>query len=112
MVRPPAAPTTALGRPDTPDTKLDVNSMLDVTSYAGVDLREEEERLIPTSTPYFYTPYPSRTKEQSFLTLPALRSKILRIAKEHNIPIAHVESDLLPYIALATQERMRDFVER
>ncbi|TPX71819.1 hypothetical protein SpCBS45565_g00763 [Spizellomyces sp. 'palustris'] len=95
-------------------TKLDVQSMMDATSYTGVNIREEEDNIMSTvmipSAGQYQVPGLSRVRDQSFLNIPALRKKVEAIAKDCNV--SHVEADLLSYIALATQERMRDLTER
>ncbi|KAI9099468.1 transcription initiation factor TFIID component TAF4 family-domain-containing protein [Phlyctochytrium arcticum] len=109
------APFTPAPAPRAPaeidPTKLDVQSMMDVTSYTGVNIREEEDNimsLMPMTGGYQYGA--SRVKSQSFLNIAALRRKIELIARKHKL--VRVEEDLLNYIALATEERMRDIMDQ
>ncbi|KAJ3159104.1 Transcription initiation factor TFIID subunit 4B [Geranomyces michiganensis] len=96
--------------------RVDVTDMMDVTSYAGVNMREEEDNI----TNSFMTGAPlyqhhlaggaSRLKDQSFLNIAGLKKKVDAIARAADVP--EVDQDLLPYLALAAQERMRDLLQR
>ncbi|KAJ3185128.1 hypothetical protein HDU87_002694 [Geranomyces variabilis] len=96
--------------------RVDVTDMMDVTSYAGVNMREEEDNI----TNSFMAGAPlyqhhlagsaSRLKDQSFLNIPSLKRRVDALAQAADI--AEVDPDLLPYLALAAQERMRDLLQR
>ncbi|KAJ3209803.1 hypothetical protein HDU67_005887 [Dinochytrium kinnereticum] len=103
----------AAGATEVDVTKLDVDSMMDVTSYGGVDLREEEDNLglapganLPPSNPLGI----DRSKLQDFLNLAKLRKMVETIGKKHGIKA--IDDEFLVYLALAAKERTRDLLEK
>ncbi|KAJ3134647.1 hypothetical protein HDU90_004979 [Geranomyces variabilis] len=96
--------------------RVDVTDMMDVTSYAGVNMREEEDNITNSfmaGTPLYQHHLAggaSRLKDQSFLNIPSLKRKVDALARAADV--AEVDADLLPYLALAAQERIRDLLQR
>ncbi|KAJ1551117.1 hypothetical protein HK096_003050 [Nowakowskiella sp. JEL0078] len=96
-------------------SKLDVNSMMDVTSYAGVDLKEEEDRFRnefdSSSSHQFGNPTGSdRSRIQDFMNADVLKSIVDKIATKNRIN--NVDDDIYTLIAFATQDRLRGLMER
>ncbi|KAJ3330223.1 hypothetical protein HDU76_006176 [Blyttiomyces sp. JEL0837] len=93
-------------------TKMDVEGMMDVTSYAGVDLREEEEMIafptvqLPPSNPLGI----DRSKLQDLVNPIALRKMVEKIASQNGIK--SVDEDCVSYLALATEERIKGLLEK
>ncbi|KAJ3103978.1 hypothetical protein HDU97_009633 [Phlyctochytrium planicorne] len=94
-------------------TKLDVASMMDVTSYAGVDMREEEENISfgfgqnhPPANPTGV----DRSKLQDFMNLGKLRRIVEGVAVKYGI--LAVDDDFLLYLSLAAKERTLNLLEK
>ncbi|RHZ82276.1 hypothetical protein Glove_110g76 [Diversispora epigaea] len=88
----------------------------DILVYSGVDLKAEENNirreneLLTARQSSFSTQYqPDRSRNQSFLNQKTLVAKVQSIALQHKILNVHPEA--LAYLALATQERIRELVE-
>lgn len=67
-----------VSRPKEKDQDLSLEGMMDVTSYAGVDLQREENDLLVSNE------YSGRTgmyREEEFLDLPTLEDRVLRIGR-------------------------------
>ncbi|KAI8816958.1 transcription initiation factor TFIID component TAF4 family-domain-containing protein [Fimicolochytrium jonesii] len=95
--------------------KVNVTDMMDVTTYTGLNLKEEEDHmansLIPgPSAQQARGQIGNRAKDQSFLNLAALRKKLGVLCTEASI--TSFDQDLPAYIALAAEERMRDLLQR
>ncbi|KAI8833558.1 transcription initiation factor TFIID component TAF4 family-domain-containing protein [Chytridium lagenaria] len=93
--------------------KLDVASMMDVTNYGGVDLREEEESFgmintanLPPSNPLGV----DRSKLQDFLNLTRLKRIVETKGRKHGIRT--IDEDTLIYLALAARERATHLLEK
>ncbi|KAJ3414904.1 hypothetical protein HDV05_005853 [Chytridiales sp. JEL 0842] len=116
------APTASQNKSNNPSTddsesRMDVEGMMDVTSYAGVDLKEEEEDLLlAPSHPSSRNLPPSnplgidRSKIQNLLNPRLLKSHILTLAQPQGL--THVDDDYVAYVALATQERLKSLMEK
>ncbi|KAI8909358.1 transcription initiation factor TFIID component TAF4 family-domain-containing protein [Powellomyces hirtus] len=106
-------PIPARAGPEVDASKLDVTDMMDVTSYTGLNMREEEDNMansiLTAPGSQYQIPGVSRIKDQSFLNLPALRKKVEAVAQ--GADVSEVDKDLLPYLALAAQERLRDLLQ-
>ncbi|KAJ3253337.1 hypothetical protein HK104_007273, partial [Borealophlyctis nickersoniae] len=109
---PPTPAATAAKEDDAMDVqKMDAEHIMDVTSYAGFNIDEEESRMASQLVqPQFSLPGADRSKEQSFLNLPALQRLVEGIAEKHGIK--NMDKDFLSYLALATEERMRRVAEK
>lgn len=84
----------------------DVN---DVAAMGGVNLAEESQKIMASGAELVGTQIRS-CKDEPFLDTKALSSRIARIAKEHNL--SEPSKDVVTIISHATQERLKDMVER
>ena len=84
----------------------DVN---DVAAMGGVNLAEENQKIMASGAELVGTQIRS-CKDEAFFDIKALSSKITRIVKEHNLP--GPSNDVITIISHATQERLKDLVER
>ncbi|RMC15491.1 hypothetical protein DUI87_07683 [Hirundo rustica rustica] len=87
----------------------DEDDLNDVTSMAGVNLNEENARILAANSELVGTVIHS-CSEEPFLSLEALQSKILNIGKRHDI--MELNSDVVNLISCATQERLRGLLEK
>jgi hypothetical protein len=94
---------------------MDIDSILDVTSYAGVNLTHEEEQLADlyalqgsTSKEENYTK--DRIRQQSFMNLPSLKQLIQSVAQENNVK--KVEQEYVNMVALAAQDYCRRLLRK
>lgn len=84
----------------------DVN---DVATMGGVNLAEESQKIMASGAELVGTQIRS-CKDEPFFDLKSLSIKVARIVKKHNLP--EPSSDVITLISHATQERLKDFVER
>ncbi|RIA89385.1 transcription initiation factor TFIID component TAF4 family-domain-containing protein [Glomus cerebriforme] len=86
----------------------------DVLTFTGVDLKEEtdnilrENELLGARQSTFTTQLPDRSRTQSFLDQRNLTNVVASIAMQHKLGVS---PDVMTYLALATQERVRALVE-
>ncbi|XP_069324265.1 transcription initiation factor TFIID subunit 4B isoform X1 [Eulemur rufifrons] len=81
----------------------------DVTSMAGVNLNEENARILATNSELVGTLIQT-CKDEPFLFIGALQKRILDIGKKHDI--TELNSDAVNLISHATQERLRGLLEK
>ncbi|XP_069778678.1 transcription initiation factor TFIID subunit 4-like isoform X4 [Narcine bancroftii] len=81
----------------------------DVASMAGVNINEENARILATNSELVGAVIRSY-KEETFLFSVPLQKKILEIGMKHCV--TQVNSDTLNIISQATQEHLRELVER
>jgi hypothetical protein len=80
--------------------------------YAGVDLKEEAEHFMKDggdSTGMLSADGVDRSKTQNFMNGRLLQQVVDKLAKP--LTIAHVDPDVVAYLSLATQDRLRGLVE-
>ncbi|KAJ3015375.1 hypothetical protein HKX48_004643 [Thoreauomyces humboldtii] len=122
----PYPPPPSSTRPGAPAPDPDVlkaptpDEAMDVMSSAGLNMKEEEDNLANSIAGAAqnsqhgqhqpYVPTANRSRDQSFLNLASLRRKVETVAQSSGV--TEVDRDMLPFLALAVQERMRDLVER
>ncbi|NWV19897.1 TAF4B factor, partial [Origma solitaria] len=87
----------------------DEDDINDVTSMAGVNLREENACILAANSELIGAVIHS-CADEPFLSLEALQSKILTIGKRHDI--MELNSDVVNLISHATQERLRGLLEK
>ncbi|KAI9199606.1 transcription initiation factor TFIID component TAF4 family-domain-containing protein [Polychytrium aggregatum] len=101
--------------------QLDVEGMMDATSYGGVDMKMEEEDIMRgieqkmsvsggLLQPTGYRTGVDRARQQRFLNIHGLKRVVEAIAKKHSI--AKVDEEYLVYLALALQERLKGLIEK
>ncbi|RIB06034.1 transcription initiation factor TFIID component TAF4 family-domain-containing protein [Gigaspora rosea] len=106
------APTGATTPSEEKSTNFTEN---DVLISSGVDLKAEEinirreHELLAARQSSTLVQYPDRSRSQSFLNHRSLAAKVNSIALQHKI--LNVHPDALAYLALATQERIRELIE-
>uniref|UniRef100_H3AQW8 TATA-box binding protein associated factor 4b n=1 Tax=Latimeria chalumnae TaxID=7897 RepID=H3AQW8_LATCH len=81
----------------------------DVASMAGVNLSEENARILATNSELVGSVIRS-CKDEPFLFTGPLQKKILEIGKKHNI--TELSSDAVNFISHAAQERLRGLLEK
>lgn len=84
----------------------DVN---DVAAMGGVNLAEESQKIMASGAELVGTQIRS-CKDEAFFDTKTLSMKIGRLVKEHNLPEPSI--DVVTLISHATQERLKDIVER
>ncbi|XP_068252804.1 transcription initiation factor TFIID subunit 4B [Nyctibius grandis] len=87
----------------------DEDDINDVTSMAGVNLKEENACILATNAELIGTVIRS-CADEPFLSSEALQKKILNIGKRHDI--MELNSDVVNLISHATQERLRGLLEK
>ncbi|NWR65829.1 TAF4B factor, partial [Bucorvus abyssinicus] len=87
----------------------DEDDVNDVTSMAGVSLKEETACILATHSELVGTVIRS-CGDEPFLSSDALQKKILNIGKRHDI--MELNSDVVNLISHATQERLRGLLEK
>lgn len=94
------------------DNRIDYDAITDVMGYAGVDLKEEAEHFMKDggdSTGMLSADGIDRSKTQDFMNGRLLQQVVDKLAKP--LTIAHVDPDVVAYLSLATQDRLRGLVE-
>jgi hypothetical protein len=94
------------------DNRIDYDAITDVMGYAGVDLKEEAEHFMKDggdSTGMLSADGVDRSKTQNFMNGRLLQQVVDKLAKP--LTIAHVDPDVVAYLSLATQDRLRGLVE-
>ncbi|XP_067833954.1 transcription initiation factor TFIID subunit 4-like isoform X2 [Heptranchias perlo] len=87
----------------------DEDDINDVASMAGVNISEENARILATNSELVGAVIRS-CKDEAFLSSVSLQKKTLEIGKRHGV--TEVNSDVLSTISHATQERLRELVEK
>ncbi|XP_051879588.1 transcription initiation factor TFIID subunit 4-like isoform X2 [Pristis pectinata] len=87
----------------------DEDDINDVASMAGVNINEENARILATNSELVGAVIRS-CKEETFLSSVSLQKKTLEIGKKHGV--TEVNSDVLSTISHATQEHLRELVEK
>ncbi|XP_055490269.1 transcription initiation factor TFIID subunit 4-like [Leucoraja erinacea] len=87
----------------------DEDDINDVTSMAGVNISEENARILATNSKLVGAVIRS-CKEETFLSSVPLQTKTLEIGKKHGV--TEVDSEVLSTISHATQEHLRELVEK
>ncbi|XP_078397281.1 transcription initiation factor TFIID subunit 4-like isoform X3 [Cetorhinus maximus] len=90
-------------------TFRDEDDINDVASMAGVNINEENARILATNSELVGTIIRS-CKDEAFLSSVSLQKKALEIGKKHGV--TEVNSDVLSTISHATQEHLRELVEK
>ncbi|XP_078071734.1 transcription initiation factor TFIID subunit 4-like isoform X2 [Mustelus asterias] len=90
-------------------TFRDEDDINDVASMAGVNINEENARILATNSELVGTVIRS-CKDEAFLSSVSLQKKALEIGKKHGV--TEVNSDVLSTISHATQEHLRELVEK
>ncbi|KAF9969358.1 hypothetical protein BGZ73_008328 [Actinomortierella ambigua] len=96
------------------DKKVNFDSVTDVMGYVGVDLNEEIDNIMKDNDSYAKQGYVSdgldRTRIQDFVNTTVLKGIVERIATSHRLQ--SVDADVMTYLAMATQERLRGLLEQ
>ncbi|CAG8588852.1 14749_t:CDS:2 [Funneliformis caledonium] len=106
--------TTAPAAPGIAGSTDEKASYDDVLTFTGVDLKEEtdnilrENELLGARQSVSTIQLPDRSRTQSFLDQNKLTSVVTSIAMQQKLG---VNPDVMTYLALATQERIRSLVE-
>ncbi|XP_071091950.1 transcription initiation factor TFIID subunit 4-like isoform X1 [Haliotis cracherodii] len=87
----------------------DDDDINDVATMGGVNLTEESKNILATNAEFIGTQIRS-CKDETFLYHGPLLSRIHAIAKKHGVE--EIASDVVNIISHATQERLRNMVER
>ncbi|XP_026697251.1 transcription initiation factor TFIID subunit 4B [Athene cunicularia] len=87
----------------------DEDDINDVTSMAGVNLKEENACILATNSELIGTVIRS-CADEPFLSSEVLQKRILNIGKRHDI--MELNSDVVNLISHATQERLRGLLEK
>ncbi|KAF9540749.1 hypothetical protein EC957_003767 [Mortierella hygrophila] len=94
--------------------KVNYDNITDVMGYVGgVDLREETDNIMRDSDGYSKSgggDGQDRTRIQNFVDTGLLKTIIERIAATHKLQT--IDPDVLAYMAMATQERLRGLAEQ
>ncbi|ORX56934.1 TAF4-domain-containing protein [Hesseltinella vesiculosa] len=90
---------------------IDFDNITDVMGYAGVDLKEETEHFMKQGDAWTGVPMNvvDQSKAQDFINSSRLQQRMLSMAKP--LSVAHIDPDVLAYVAMATQDRLRTLVE-
>uniref|UniRef100_A0A663MGF6 TATA-box binding protein associated factor 4b n=1 Tax=Athene cunicularia TaxID=194338 RepID=A0A663MGF6_ATHCN len=102
---------SAVATPSLQSTKpvRDEDDINDVTSMAGVNLKEENACILATNSELIGTVIRS-CADEPFLSSEVLQKRILNIGKRHDI--MELNSDVVNLISHATQERLRGLLEK
>ncbi|XP_039610621.1 transcription initiation factor TFIID subunit 4 isoform X2 [Polypterus senegalus] len=90
-------------------TFRDEDDINDVASMAGVNLNEENARILATNSELVGSVIRS-CRDEPFLQTPTLQKKILELGMRHGI--IEVNPDVLNLVSHATLERLRELVEK
>ncbi|KAG0040447.1 hypothetical protein BGZ82_002531 [Podila clonocystis] len=93
--------------------KTNYDNITDVMGYVGVDLKEESDNIMRDNDGYSKASggadVQDRTRIQNFVNATLLKAKMERIATSHKLT---VDADVLTYLAMAAQERLRGLAEQ
>ncbi|KAG0364580.1 hypothetical protein BGZ54_007361 [Gamsiella multidivaricata] len=94
--------------------RVNYDNITDVMGYVGVDLREESDNIMRDNDGYSRSgggyDGQDRTRIQNFISAKLLKAKVEHIAQSHKLQ--NIDGDVLAYLAMATQERLRGLVEQ
>ncbi|ORZ19311.1 transcription initiation factor TFIID component TAF4 family-domain-containing protein [Absidia repens] len=93
------------------DNRIDYDAITDVMGYAGVDLKEEVEHFMKDggdTVGGIPVDGVDRSKSQDFMNGRLLQQVVTKLAKP--LAINHVDPDVVAYLSLATQDRLRGLV--
>uniref|UniRef100_A0A6G1SAC6 Transcription initiation factor TFIID subunit 4 n=1 Tax=Aceria tosichella TaxID=561515 RepID=A0A6G1SAC6_9ACAR len=90
-------------------TLRDDDDVNDVAAMGGVNLAEESQKIMASGAELVGTQIRS-CKDEAFFDLTYLSAKISRIVKKYDLP--EPSTDVVTLISHATQERLKDIVER
>lgn len=90
-------------------TLRDDDDVNDVAAMGGVNLAEESQRIMASGAELVGTQIRS-CRDEPFLDTKSLSARIARIAKEYNL--AEPGQDIVTIVSHATQERLKNIVER
>ncbi|XP_043074766.1 transcription initiation factor TFIID subunit 4 [Puntigrus tetrazona] len=103
-------PAQAHGFKDSTSSSFrDDDDINDVASMAGVNLSEENARILASGSELVGSVIRS-CQEEPFLFSSALQSRVLQIGE--SLSITEICPDVLELLSLATQERLRDLLEK
>ncbi|KAI8093182.1 transcription initiation factor TFIID component TAF4 family-domain-containing protein [Halteromyces radiatus] len=94
------------------DNRIDYDAITDVMGYAGVDLKEEVEHFMKDGgdgTSGLSVDGVDRSKSQDFMNGQLLQQMVNKLARP--LAIRHVDPDVVAYLSLATQDRLRGLME-
>ncbi|XP_062857391.1 transcription initiation factor TFIID subunit 4 [Trichomycterus rosablanca] len=94
---------------NTPGSFRDDDDINDVASMAGVNVNEENARILASSSELVGTVVHS-CRDEPFLQTTALQHKILHIG--NSMGVAEVNPEVIVLLSHATQERLRDLLEK
>lgn len=105
-------------QPKEKDTsRIDMQSMIDVTSYTSINLKQEEENIINAIIPNydnlgitFSTTDADRTEVDSFLDFDALGLRLDAIARVNGLKFT--DRRLMSFVSVAVRNLIRDLLER
>ncbi|CAO3591950.1 unnamed protein product [Absidia cylindrospora] len=103
--------TTSGGGGGGGDNRIDYDAITDVMGYAGVDLKEEVEHFMKDggdTVGGIPVDGVDRSKSQDFMNGRLLQQVVTKLAKP--LAINHVDPDVVAYLSLATQDRLRGLV--
>ncbi|KAF9923366.1 hypothetical protein BGZ67_009862 [Mortierella alpina] len=94
--------------------KVNYDNITDVMGYVAVDLREETDNILRendgSSRGSGGVDGQDRTRVQNFVKVELLKKTVERIASSHKLQ--SIEPDVLAYLAMAAQERLRGLAEQ
>lgn len=92
------------------DNRIDYDAITDVMGYAGVDLKEEAEHFLKDGgESSSHADGVDRSKSQDFMNGRLLQLMVTRLAQP--LAITHIDPDVVSYLSLATQARLKDLME-
>ncbi|KAK3516152.1 hypothetical protein QTP70_005398 [Hemibagrus guttatus] len=101
--------TAVLRMIQSPNNTCDDDDINDVASMAGVNVNEENARILASSSELVGTVVRS-CRDEPFLQTTALQQRVLLIGK--SLGVAEVNPDVFGLLSHATQERLRDLLEK
>ncbi|XP_066533361.1 transcription initiation factor TFIID subunit 4 isoform X2 [Hoplias malabaricus] len=107
-VPPPAAQTHSF-KDSTPGSFRDDDDINDVASMAGVNVNEEHACILASSAELVGSVVHS-CRDEPFLQTPALQQRVLHVGSSFGV--VEVSPDVLGLLSHATQERLRDLLEK
>ncbi|ORZ20033.1 transcription initiation factor TFIID component TAF4 family-domain-containing protein [Lobosporangium transversale] len=93
--------------------RVNYDNITDVMGYVGVDLKEESDNIMRDNDGFSKTSGgdgQDRTRIQNFVNTKLLKTIVDRIADSHKLE--NVDTDVIAYLAMATQERLRGLAEQ
>ncbi|XP_072530385.1 transcription initiation factor TFIID subunit 4 [Salminus brasiliensis] len=106
---PPPATRAHSFKDSTPGSFRDDDDINDVASMAGVNVSEENARILASSAELVGSVVHS-CRDEPFLLTPTLQQRVLHIGSSQGV--VEVSPDVLGLLSHATQERLRDLLEK